>query len=200
MMRKKTNFLIVVMFISIGNILTLNTAFGEENHHNSHAHIHGEADVNIAMIGPSLEIELFSPAHNLVGFEYEASTSAEIAKVKQAESILGDPSKILQLTGAECNFLNVSIDTGSLLKVEDNHHDDHGHSHDHHDRKEKKADTHSNFKVKYSISCESGFSPKSIEFFLFKHFKNLNTVNVKWVSENKQGSKRLKANNSVVGF
>ena len=93
----------------------------------------------------------------------------------------------------------MSIDTGSLLKVEDNHHDDHGHSHDHHDRKEKK-DTHSNFKAKYSISCESGFSPKSIEFFLFKHFKNLNTLNVKWVSENKQGSKRLKANNSVVGF
>ena len=199
-MRKKTDFLFVVMFISIGNILTFNNALSEENHHSSDAHVHGEANVNIAMIGSSLEIELFSPAHNLIGFEYEARTSAEIAKVKQAESILGDPSKILQLTGAECNSSNVSIDTGSLLKVEDNHHDDHGHSHDHHDRKEKKVDTHSNFKVKYSISCESGFSPTSIEFFLFKHFKNLNTVNVKWISENKQGSKRLTANNSVVGF
>ena len=198
-MRKKTDFLFVFMVILIGNILTLNNAFSEENHHSSHAHVHGEADVTIALIGSSLEIELISPAHNLVGFEYEARTPAEIAEVKQTESVLVDPSRMFQLKGAECNFSNMSINSGSLLKNEDNHHD-HGHSHHHSESEENKVDKHSNFKVKYNISCGSDSFPKSIKFLLFKHFKNLDSINVKWISENSQGAKRLTASDSTVGF
>lgn len=198
-MRKKIDCLFVFMIISIVNILTLNNALSEENHHSSHAHVHGEADANIAMIGSSLEIELISPAHNLVGFEYEARTPAEIAEVKQTESVLIDPSRMFQLKGAECNVSNVSIDSGSLLKKEENHHD-HGHSHHHSDSEENKVDKHSNFKVKYSISCGFDSFPKSIEFLLFKHFKNLDRINVKWISENSQGAKRLTASDSTIGF
>ena len=198
-MCKKIYFLFVFLTIALGNLLVLNSVFGEENHHSSHAHIHGEADANIAMIGSSLEIEFISPAHNLIGFEYEARTSAEIAKVKQTESVLGDPAKILQLTGGECNFVDLAIESGLSLKDEDNH-DGHNHSHAHHGLEENKTDTHSNFKVKYRTSCDSGLFPKSIEFLLFKYFKNLDRINVKWISEDRQGTKRLTAKDSRVGF
>ena len=33
-----------------------------------------------------------------------------------------------------------------------------------------------------------------------ENFKNLNCINVKWVSENSQGAKRLTASDSTVGF
>ena len=46
-MRKKTDF--YLFFYIVGNILTLNNAFSEENHHSSHAHVHGEADVTIVL-------------------------------------------------------------------------------------------------------------------------------------------------------
>ena len=49
-MIKNTDFLFVFMVILIGNILTLNNALSEENHHGSHAHVHGVADANIAML------------------------------------------------------------------------------------------------------------------------------------------------------
>jgi len=198
-MRKKLDSLSVFIIISIINILALNSALSDENHHNSDAHVHGEADATIAMIGSSLEIELVSPAHNLVGFEYKARTPAEIAEVKQAESVLVNPTQMFRLKGGECNLSTVSIDSGSLLKNEDNHHD-HGHSHDHSDLEENKVDKHSNFKVKYSISCGSDSLPKSIEFLLFKHFKNLDRINVKWISGNGQGAKRLTASDSIIGF
>ena len=66
-----------------------------------------------------------------------------------------------------------------------------------------KDDSRNNYqdtKVKYNISCGSDSFPKSIEFLLFKHFKNLDSINVKWVSENSQGAKRLTASDSTVGF
>ena len=93
----------------------------------------------------------------------------------------------------------MSINSGSLLKNEDHHHD-HGHSHHHSESEENKVDKHSNFKVNNNFSCGFDSFPKSIKFLLFKHFKNLDSINVKWISENSQGAKRLTASDSTVGF
>ena len=53
-MCKKTDFSLIFMLIALGNLLILNSAFAEENNHNSQAHVHGEANANIAMIGSSM--------------------------------------------------------------------------------------------------------------------------------------------------
>ncbi len=198
-MYKKTDYLLVFLITALGNCLILDKAFSEENHHSSHAHVHGKADATIVMIGASIEIDLISPAHNLTGFEYKAITPVEIAKIKETDSMLSEPSKMFHFTEAECNFSDVSVDTDSLLKDEDSHHN-HDHSHSHHGSQENKMNTHSNFKAKYRILCESGLRPKSIEFLLFKHFENLDRINVKWISEDKQGSKLLTAKDSTIGF
>ena len=132
-MYKKTDYLLVFLITALGNCLILDKAFSEENHHSSHAHVHGKADATIVMIGASIEIDLISPAHNLTGFEYKASTPVEIAKIKETDSMLSEPSKMFHFTEAECNFSDVSVDTDSLLKDEDSHH-----NHDHSHREEKK--------------------------------------------------------------
>jgi len=52
------------------------------------AHVHGIASLNLALEGSKFEIELDSPAINLVGFEHQASSDADKAKLTAARAAL----------------------------------------------------------------------------------------------------------------
>src|SRR3546814_9197080 len=60
----------------------------EDDHHHEHegatslgAHEHGAARLNAALDGNQLELELISPAMNLLGFEHAAASAADEAKI-----------------------------------------------------------------------------------------------------------------------
>ena len=54
-------------------------AHAHEEHASLDAHEHGVASLNVALDGQTLEIQLQSPAMNLVGFEHEAKSEADKA-------------------------------------------------------------------------------------------------------------------------
>lgn len=69
-------------------------AQAHDDHDHDHAHgslgkhEHGVAQLNVALDGKTLELELDSPAMNLVGFEHAASTDADKAAVAKARAQL----------------------------------------------------------------------------------------------------------------
>jgi hypothetical protein len=105
------------------------------------AHVHGLSELTVAMDAKSLEIQLVSPAMNLVGFEHKASSKKDIAAVNQAESLLRQYDSLFSIAGADCKHLSTSIDSDDLLVVE-NHHDDHDDhdKHEDHDDHDKHGD------------------------------------------------------------
>jgi hypothetical protein len=58
------------------------------------------AKLNVVLDGKTLELELDSPAMNLVGFEHAASTDADKAKVAAARQQLEQPLKLFGLAQA----------------------------------------------------------------------------------------------------
>jgi hypothetical protein len=179
------------------------------------AHVHGLSKLTVAMDTKSLEIQLVSPAMNLVGFEHKATSKQDIVAVKKAELILGQQDSLFLIAGGDCEHLSSSIDSGDLLET-DGHHDDHDdhekhndhddhdkhdehHAHDHHNENDHK-ESHSEMVASYSYSCNDSSKLSSIKVSLFESFPGIETINAMWVMPSNQGSVRLTAKNSTIEF
>ena len=132
-------FKINVFFITLLAVFPFANA--EQASKSLEAHVHGLSELTVAMDAKSLEIQLVSPAMNLVGFEHKASSKKDIEAVNQAESLLRQYDSLFSIAGADCKHLSTSIDSDDLLVVE-NHHDDHDNhdKHEDHDDHEKHND------------------------------------------------------------
>ncbi|MDD1977908.1 MULTISPECIES: DUF2796 domain-containing protein [Pseudomonas] len=93
-------------------LLPLAVAHAHEDHDHDHdhahgslaAHEHGVARLNVVLDGKALELELQSPAMNLVGFEHKASSEADKAKVAAVRAQLEKPLALFTLAkAAECS-------------------------------------------------------------------------------------------------
>ena len=68
-----------------------------EVHGSLDAHKHGVAQLNVVLDDQALELELESPAMNLVGFEHAATSAADKAKVAAVHSSLQQPLALFGL-------------------------------------------------------------------------------------------------------
>ena len=105
------------------------------------AHIHGIGQLNVALEDGQLEIELISPAVNIVGFEHEPETDEQKRAVEAAMQTLEDLSQVFGLPSeAGCQLAEIEIEA-SLL--------------DEHEHEDKSLDeeAHSEFHVHYTIQC-----------------------------------------------
>ncbi|MDG9925091.1 MULTISPECIES: DUF2796 domain-containing protein [unclassified Pseudomonas] len=103
-----------------------------EEHGSLGVHEHGVASLNVALDGQTLEIQLESPAMNLVGFEHEAKSDADKAKVATARKHLKQPQALFALPiEAKCALQKSELDSplfGGREHEEQEHADEHGHS------------------------------------------------------------------------
>ena len=127
--------------LSLVTILAVSTPLFAEDEHREHgAHQHGHANLNLAWSGHEVEIELRSPAMNIVGFEHKVKSEADHQAVENAVATLKQPLALISPTAsADCELEKVEVDSELLGEHEDEHgHDDHdehadAHGHDDHD-------------------------------------------------------------------
>ncbi len=104
----------------------------------SDKHVHGEAEIYLAINDHKVLIELESPAANIVGFEHQPNNDKQARAIRQAEKKLGDYTHILSLRGASCQLETIDIDTP--FGEDGDHKDEHGHEkhgeHGHDEHKE----------------------------------------------------------------
>jgi len=85
-------------------LLPLAVAHADEDHDHEHgslgAHEHGVGRLNAVLDGQGLELELESPAMNLVGFEHVATSAADKAKVAAARKQLESPLALFNVPKA----------------------------------------------------------------------------------------------------
>jgi len=174
------------------------------------AHMHGLSELTIAMENQTLEIQLISPAINLIGFEHKARTKEEIAAVSDVLDQLRDHKTLFAFSGANCSHVETSIDVASLIDS-DNHknstkHDEHEHEHEHEheydDDHEEHAEnnSHSNIIANYQLFCENKPSLASITVDLFDAFPATHKIQVMWVVQTRQGAVTLTANKRKIEF
>lgn len=118
-------------------LLPLTVALAHDDHDHEHgslgAHEHGVARLNAVLDGQTLELELQSPAMNLVGFEHAASSDADKAKVAAVRKQLEQPLSLFGLAkAAGCTETDRELESplfGDAPAKDDAGDDDHDHDH-----------------------------------------------------------------------
>ncbi|PWB34326.1 DUF2796 domain-containing protein [Pseudomonas sp. SDI] len=98
------------------------------------AHEHGVARVNAVLDGTTLELELESPAMNLLGFEHAAVSAADKATVATVRKQLEQPLSLFALgNAAGCTETDQDLDSplfdDAPAKDDDADDDEHDHAH-----------------------------------------------------------------------
>ncbi|MDH0302302.1 MULTISPECIES: DUF2796 domain-containing protein [unclassified Pseudomonas] len=172
-------------------------AHGDHDHDHAHgtlgAHEHGVAKLNAVLDGNTLELELDSPAMNLVGFEHAASTDADKAKVAAARQQLEQPLKLFGVSpAAGCKEDAQALE--SPLFGDAAHADDEGDAHEH-------GHQHADVNAHYQLTCATPAKLTQIDLGpLFKTFAQTQKINVQLIGPNGQKGVEATPAKAVVAF
>ncbi|MFJ4111234.1 DUF2796 domain-containing protein [Pseudomonas sp. NPDC089758] len=185
-------------------LLPLAVAHAHDEHDHDHdhahgtlgAHEHGVAKLNVVLDGNTLELELDSPAMNLVGFEHSASSDADKAKVAAVRQQLEQPLKLFGLPAAAgCTEEAQELESplfGDAAKDDDG--DDHEHEHEH-------GHQHSDIEAHYQLKCSAPEKIAELDLApLFKAFPATQKINVQLIGPNGQKGLETSPANAVVRF
>ncbi len=143
------------------------------------AHEHGVAHLNAVLDGSTLEIELDSPAMNLVGFEHAAQSDADKAKVAAVRAQLEQPLKLLGLTAAAgCKESEQELESPLFgdAPAKDEDGDEHDHAHGH-------SDIHAH----YHFECAKPDQLATLDLTpLFKTYPSTQKIQVQLIGPNGQ--------------
>ena len=155
-------------------------AHDHDEHGSLDAHEHGIAQLNVVLDGQALELELESPAMNLVGFEHAAESAADKAKVVAARNQLQDPQALFGLGAGDCSLSDTELE--SPLFEDEEHEDEHEEHHDH-----DKDSEHSEIHAHYQLNCKKPGELQQLNLSeLFKRFPATTKIQVQLIGPNGQ--------------
>ena len=167
-----------------------NHAHAHEEHASLDAHEHGVASLNVALDGQTLEIQLQSPAMNLVGFEHEAKSDADKAKVAAARQHLEQPQALFALPiEAKCALQDSELDSPLFG----------GHAHDEHEHADEHG--HSDIDASYRFACANAEALQTLELgSFFGTFPGTEKLEVQLIGPSGQQGAELTPGNSRLSF
>jgi hypothetical protein len=169
----------------------------EHEHGSLGAHEHGVARVDAALDGQTLELELQSPAMNLVGFEHAASTDADKAKVAAARKLLEQPLTLFNLPAAgSCKVTDQKLESPLFGDPAA-----HEHGADEAKKGEEHHHAHSEIHAHYHFTCAS---PQALEHLdlarLFSSFPATQKIQVQLIGPSGQQGTDLTPTQSSLKF
>ena len=181
-------------------LLPLAVAHAADEHDHEHgslgAHEHGVGRLNAALDGQTLELELESPAMNLVGFEHVATTDADKAKVAAVRAQLEKPLVLFNLPkAAGCVIATQELES-PLFGDKPDADDDHDH-----DAKDEHHHDHSDIHAHYQFSCSSPGALKTLDLAnMFNTFPATRKIQVQLISPSGQQGVELTAKTAALKF
>ncbi|NKQ10200.1 DUF2796 domain-containing protein [Pseudomonas sp. SST3] len=159
-----------------------------DHHHAQHgslgAHEHGAAELDVALDSSTLEIEMRSPAMNLVGFEHAPNSEADDRKIADARKRLEQPDTLFGLSAAAGCVL-AETDLQSPLFEDDvpEHEHEEGHDQD-----------HSEIHARYRFDCATPQALTGVDLQgLFAAFPGTEKVQTQLIGPNGQHGAQLSA-------
>jgi len=149
-----------------------------------HAHVHGLSEIRLVIENKTIEIELESPAVDLVGFEHYALTKENIVAVDKTELILGQYKRLFSFTGGNCKLVSYF---SNVLAIKQSKVDSHQHD-----------KNHSEITAKYSFYCDETKDLSSIAVTVFDVFSGVKQINAMWITEIEQNATTLNAKNNII--
>lgn len=196
----------IVTSIAVSCLLFVDSAVATDGHHHLDArttqietpqerHVHGVATLFIILDGVQLDIELLSPAVNILGFEGPAINHAQQITIEKARHIMSQSQRLFQMESATCQLISHRVDFGNTLTVTD-HLDNQHNTHD------AKSDTegHNDFGAHYQFHCNNNDQLSSLSTSILTEFSGIQSLQVQWIVNDRQGSALLDNGQSHVIF
>ena len=182
--------------------LAVAQAADEHDHDHDHehgslgAHEHGVGRLNAALDGQTLELELESPAMNLVGFEHAATSDADKAKVAATRALLEKPLALFSLPpAAGCVVASLELESplfGDKPDADDDHDEDAKDEH-HHD--------HSEIHAHYHFTCATPGALKTLDLAnIFNTFPATQKIQVQLIGPSGQQGLEVTAKAAALKF
>jgi Protein of unknown function (DUF2796) len=149
-------------------------------------HQHGHGTLNLAVEGKTVTMAFEVPGADIVGFEYEATSPEDKAKVKAAEETLKKPLALFVLPrNAGCKVTSAKV---VIARESEADHDAHEHEHenDAHADADGHEAHHSEFHADYALSCSDPAAITTISFPYFDAFPNSEELAVTLITEKSQ--------------
>lgn len=188
-------------------LLPLAVAHAHEDHDHEHgslgAHEHGVGRLNAVLDGQALELELDSPAMNLVGFEHLATSAADKAKVAAVRKQLENPLALFNLPkGAGCVVSTQELNSPLFGdKPEADHDDDDDHDHDHDAKGGEHHHDHSEIHAHYQFTCATPTALSNLDLSqVFKTFPATQKIQVQLIGPSGQQGVEATASAATVKF
>ena len=154
-----------------------------QHEHREHGvHEHGVAQLNIALEGDVLQMELETPTMNIVGFEHMPATRQQQQEVDDAAATLRHGAEVFSLPAAAGCVLQEANVESALLKRE---HDDMSHEHEH------RHEGHADFDADYSFKCVNPMALKYVDVQLFTLFSGMREIDVQIITHSGQRAQEL---------
>lgn len=180
--------MLVIMFL-----LALKAGAESSHHHHDHdvpqqdAHLHGYVELTLAIEGDQLEIQLTSPAINIVGFEHKATSKQQLQAIERAKQTLESPAMLFSFSGSDC----ASTQSTAHFPVLDEHHTDH-------DDHESDKESHSEITASYKYNCSEGKKVDAVQVNLIQYFPTIEKIEAMWLSDVKQGASELTSESNLI--
>ncbi|MBA1275587.1 DUF2796 domain-containing protein [Stutzerimonas azotifigens] len=176
----------------------------DHEHGSLSAHEHGVARLNVALDGQALELELESPAMNLVGFEHAATSDADKATLKAARESLEQPLTLFSLPAqAGCSVASTELESPLFGRKEHSHEHtkEHGHTHAEEHGHGDHDHEHSDISAHYQLSCFTPAALKTLDLnALFQRFPDTRTIQVQLIGPSGQQGVELTPSNPRLNF
>jgi ABC-type nickel/cobalt efflux system permease component RcnA len=154
-------------------------------------HVHGQAELTVAIDQHTIEVHLNAPAESLLGFEHQVQSEQEVAQVIALQKHVAQPDSVFNFDNKYCQIISQNIDTGDLLRsVQDHKH----HTHDSH------QSDHAEININYTYRCENTEHIKLARVQLFDHYRGLKQIRAMWITPNQQASVLLTPLNKEIIF
>jgi len=181
-------------------LLPLAVAQAADEHDHEHgslgAHEHGVGRLNAALDGQTLELELESPAMNLVGFEHAATTDADKAKVAAVRAQLEKPLTLFNLPKAAGCVVAMQTLESPLFGDKpgaDHDHDEEAKDEHHHD--------HSEIHAHYQFTCAVPGALKTLDLAnIFNTFPATQKIQVQLIGPSGQQGVEVTAKAAALKF
>ncbi len=198
-MFKLATSLLLVFVLQAGSSFAADKEIKKRHHK---AHEHGSGNLNLAIDGNKLMIEMEIPAYDIVGFEYEPKDKMQKDKVEASINTFKNVSEVLVIpTEAKCSLSQPVNVKSEMMKEADDHHKKEQHAVDHHEKGEShdhdEDGVHSEFHVTYQFTCQNILSVDQIAFPLFVKFSEMKKLKAQGISQNGQFSQELSPSSST---
>ena len=173
------------------------------------AHVHGVAEITLAVEDRKVEIVLMAPAMSVVGFEHEAASEVQVDAVSSARRLLSNGAALFSFKGARCELQEADVDVSAVLNGAETGHTGHD-DHDTHESEEEfyggdeshggdeGEQSHSDISARYTFICAQGEKLEAVRVGGKELPFGLETINAAWVSDRAQGAVELTATKRLI--